>query len=57
MAKFLKRAVDIALDVQKSNEKFADFKVAAPNHPQVQALREEVQTFAAKFFMPGRDAA
>ena len=56
VANFLKRATDIALDVQKTSEKFADFKLAAPNHPQVKALREEVEAFAEKFFMPGRDA-
>jgi len=56
VAEFLDRAFKIAAAIQtKSGPKVEDFKKLIPNHPDIKALREDVEAYASKFFMPGFD--
>mmetsp|Transcript_68455 Transcript_68455/g.190339 ORF Transcript_68455/g.190339 Transcript_68455/m.190339 type:complete len:402 (+) Transcript_68455:82-1287(+) len=56
VAGFLQKAADLALDVQgKSGKKLADFlnTLDADFQGDIEALREEVESFASAFPMPG----
>ena len=54
IAAFLHRAVGICLKVQEaSGKQLKDFLAAVEGHPEVAALREEVEAFAGGFAMPG----
>jgi glycine hydroxymethyltransferase len=58
VAEFLHRAVQLALAVQaKTGKPLKDFVVALENHPDIAALRHDVEAFAATFPMPGFDTA
>ena len=54
IAKFLHRAVNIALEVQTSHGKMLkDWKKGLEGNEKVSALKTEVETFAEAFEMPG----
>jgi glycine hydroxymethyltransferase len=54
VADFLHRGIRIGLAVQeKSGKKLVDFKPAIANHPELAALRRDVEEFADNFSMPG----
>lgn len=54
IALFLDRCCRIALKIQEEKgKKLKDFEEAIPGHPDVLALREEVQAWASKFGYPG----
>ena len=56
IAGYLHRAVVIALAIQaKSGKPLKDFVAALDKHPEIEALRHEVEAFAAQFPMPGFD--
>ena len=56
VAGFLHRAVKIALAIQTvSGKQLKDFAAALDKHPDIAALRGDVEAFAAKFPMPGFD--
>lgn len=58
IAEFLHQAVKIALEVQQSSgKKIKDFEAALPAHEGIHSLREEVQKFSRKFYMPGFDTS
>jgi glycine hydroxymethyltransferase len=55
VVEFLDRALKIALDIQSklSSKLLKDFIAAIPDHPDIPALREEVEKFSKGFPMPG----
>jgi len=54
VADYLDRAFQIAQAIQaKSGPKLEDFKKLIPGHPDIKALREDVEKFSSQFFMPG----
>jgi glycine hydroxymethyltransferase len=56
IAEFLDRGVKIALDIQsKTGKKLQDFLAAIQHRADIKQLKEEVETFAKKFPMPGYD--
>jgi len=52
---FLERAVQLALEIQKTTTNIAQFISAVEKSPEVVQLRQEVQNFATQFPMPGLD--
>ena len=58
VAGFLARAVDLCCEVQAAHGKaLKDFLAGLDGHAGVAALRADVEAFAARFPMPGFDAA
>eukprot|EP00951_Prasinocladus_malaysianus_P037240 scaffold398695_cov51-Prasinocladus_malaysianus.AAC.1 len=58
IGEFLHRAMNIAIEVQAETGKlFKDFQKALPGNAKIAALREEVESFASGFPMPGFDVA
>ncbi|ETV77839.1 hypothetical protein H257_08661 [Aphanomyces astaci] len=58
VAEFLHRAVQLALEIQvTSGKKISDFNAALASHAGVKQLRDDVNTFATQFNMPGFDVA
>lgn len=56
VAQFLKRGIDIGLDIQKiTGKKLVDFEPALDGNEQLERLRVEVEEFASGFSMPGVD--
>mmetsp|Transcript_19272 Transcript_19272/g.56803 ORF Transcript_19272/g.56803 Transcript_19272/m.56803 type:complete len:216 (-) Transcript_19272:649-1296(-) len=56
VAELLHRGIQIALEIQESTgKKLVDFVAALDTHPKLPALKEEVEAFSRKFFMPGRE--
>jgi glycine hydroxymethyltransferase len=57
VANLIDKGVKIAIDVKKQTEggKLKDFKdyLEKNDLPEIKALRNEVETFAAEFHMPG----
>lgn len=58
VADFLHRGVQIGLKIQeKSGKKLVDFKKMLKGNEELDALRQDVETFASGFNMPGFDVA
>lgn len=58
VADFLHRGVQIGLTIQaKSGKKLRDFEAMARGNEELAALREEVESFASGFWMPGVDTS
>jgi glycine hydroxymethyltransferase len=56
VAGFLHRAAQLCVEIQStSGKKISDFALALESHPQVAALRADVNAFATSFNMPGFD--
>ncbi|CDF34947.1 unnamed protein product [Chondrus crispus] len=56
VARFLRRGLDIGLEIQKvTGKKLVDFEPALEGNQELEQLREEVEEFASKFSMPGVD--
>eukprot|EP00416_Gambierdiscus_australes_P029911 CAMPEP_0171094348 /NCGR_PEP_ID=MMETSP0766_2-20121228/40821_1 /TAXON_ID=439317 /ORGANISM="Gambierdiscus australes, Strain CAWD 149" /LENGTH=456 /DNA_ID=CAMNT_0011552961 /DNA_START=58 /DNA_END=1428 /DNA_ORIENTATION=- len=54
IAGFLDRCCQIALKVQEEKgKKLKDFEAALPGHPDVEALKKDVETWASAFGYPG----
>lgn len=54
VADFLDRGIQIGIRIQKqTGKKLVDFKPALENHPELEALRKDVEAFASCFDMPG----
>jgi len=54
VASYLDRVVKISSETQQtSGKKLVDFVKALETSPKLQALKKEVEEFAAKFQMPG----
>merc|ERR1712190_333546 len=54
IAGFLDRCCQIALKVQQEKgKKLKDFEAALPGHPDIVALKTEVEEWAVKFGYPG----
>lgn len=54
IGEFLVRALNIALAIQEtSGKKLVDFVAQMPNNTDIAPLRDEIQTFARSFQMPG----
>lgn len=55
VADFLHRAVEIALEIQKTTKTLKEFDAAVKTSAEVKALKTDVQTFITAFPMPGFD--
>eukprot|EP00178_Gracilaria_changii_P020137 TRINITY_DN584_c0_g2_i1.p1 TRINITY_DN584_c0_g2~~TRINITY_DN584_c0_g2_i1.p1 ORF type:complete len:505 (+),score=65.14 TRINITY_DN584_c0_g2_i1:524-2038(+) len=56
VADFLDRGIKIGLRIQdKTGPKLVDFKPALEDHPELEALRKDVESFATSFDIPGID--
>jgi len=53
VAEFLHRALEICLSINKDKMAIKDFKAIAAAHRDIQPLKNDVETFASKFYMPG----